>query len=203
MAVKGFDPAWCFDTPQMDGAFLWEREAGYFVQAFLNKYKGLKVQVEDLEPDFERLVAGALPAGLPFFLHRDYQSRNLFLKNGQLRVIDFQGARLGPVGYDLAALLIDPYVKLNRAQQGELLSHYLDLLRERISVNEAAFREQYYHLALSRNLQILGAFGFLTKVKGKTAFAQYIPAALASLQERLAERPEEFPRLAQAVKSLS
>jgi aminoglycoside/choline kinase family phosphotransferase len=107
------------------------------------------------------------------------------------------------VGYDLAALLIDPYVKLNRAQQGELLSHYLDLLRERISVNEAAFREQYYHLALSRNLQILGAFGFLTKVKGKTAFAQYIPAALASLQERLAERPEEFPRLAQAVKSLS
>jgi aminoglycoside/choline kinase family phosphotransferase len=199
---EGFDPAWCFDTPMVHRPFLWERECGYFVRAFLQGYQKLKISMEDLAPDFERLLTGALPPGPNYFLHRDFQSRNLYLKDGRLRVIDFQGGRLGPLGYDLAALLIDPYVNLSPGLQDSLLADYLDILKDFVEVEAAAFREQYYHLALCRNLQILGAFGYLTRVKGKEHFARHIPGALAGLRRRLAERPGEFPRLAKVVADL-
>jgi hypothetical protein len=199
---EGFDPSWCFDTPMVHRPFLWERECGYFVGAFLQGYRKLEITPEDLAPDFERLLTGALPPGPNYFLHRDFQSRNLFIKDGRLRVIDFQGGRLGPLGYDAAALLIDPYVNLNPDFQAELLEYYLDLLKERLEVDREAFKEQYYHLALCRNLQILGAFGYLTKVKGKSGFDRHIPAALAGLRRRLQERPGAFPRLAGVVADL-
>jgi aminoglycoside/choline kinase family phosphotransferase len=200
---EGFDPAWCFDTPVVHRPFLWERELGYFVRAFLQGYLDLKVEVDELAPDFERLLTRALIAAPNFFLHRDFQSRNLMIKNGRLRVIDFQGGRLGPLGYDVAALLIDPYVNLSPAWQEELLAHYLDLLQERLSgVDREAFTNQYRHLALCRNLQILGAFGYLTKVKQKPQFARYIPAAVSGLRRRLAEQAGAFPLLEQVVASL-
>jgi aminoglycoside/choline kinase family phosphotransferase len=202
MQIRGkedFEPSWCFDTPAVHRPFLWERECGYFVRAFLQGYLGQEVSQVELAPDFERLLTGALPPAPQYFLHRDFQSRNLMVKDGRLRVIDFQGGRLGPLGYDVAALLIDPYVNLSPAWQRELLEDYLELLRARLTVDLPAFREQYYHLALCRNLQILGAFGFLTKVKGKDGFARFIPPALAGLRRRLQERAGEFPLLEQAV----
>ena len=200
---EGFDPAWCFDTPVVHRPFLWERECRYFVRAFLQGYLGLKVRTDDLAPDFERLLTRALTPALNYFLHRDFQSRNLMIKNGRLRVIDFQGGRLGPLGYDVAALLIDPYLNLSPAIQEELLAYYLDLLAERLpGVDREAFIEQYRHLALCRNLQILGAFGYLTRVKEKPNFARYIPAALAGLRQRLAARGGEFPLLERLVATL-
>ncbi len=193
---QGFNPAWCFDTPAVTRPFLLERECRYFVRAFLQGYLALEVEEVELAPDFERLLAGCRPEESPFFLHRDFQSKNLFVQGERLRVLDFQGGRLGPLGYDLAALLIDPYVDLKPAWQEELLSVYLDLLRKHLSFDPQDFREQYEHLALCRNLQILGAFGFLTRVKGKSQFARYIPPAVAGLCRRLAARPGAFPRLA-------
>jgi aminoglycoside/choline kinase family phosphotransferase len=205
MQIKGkdgFDSSWCFDNPVVDRAFLWERECGYFVKAFLNNYLGLPVSVADLAADFERLLTGALPPGPNYFLHRDFQSGNLFITSGRLRVIDFQGGRLGPLGYDVASLLIDPYVNLSPAWQAELLDYYLERITSRLDVDPAAFREQYEHLALCRNLQVLGAYGYLTKVKGKYQFSRYIPAAVAGLRRRLEARPGAFPRLEHLVASL-
>ncbi len=138
MQIKGeagFDSSWCFDTPVVDRNFLWERECGYFVKAFLNTYLGLPVSLADLAPDFDRLLTGALPSGPDYFLHRDFQSRNLFVTSGRLRVIDFQGGRRGPLGYDVASLLIDPYVDLSPAWQAELLDYYLGLLASRLEVD--------------------------------------------------------------------
>jgi aminoglycoside/choline kinase family phosphotransferase len=205
MQLKGkedFDTSWCFDTPMLHRPFLWERECGYFVRAFLNNYLGLMTTMEDLAPDFERLLTGALPAGPSYFLHRDFQSRNLFITSGRLRIIDFQGGRLGPLGYDVASLLIDPYVNLSPDRQAEFLECYLELLQKRVEVDPAAFREQYYHLALCRNLQVLGAYGYLTKVKGKDNFARYIPTAVASLRWRLEARPGAWPRLERLMANL-
>jgi len=200
---EGFDTSWCYDTPALHRPFLWERECGYFVRAFLNNYLRLSITMEDLAPDFERLLTGALTPGPAYFLHRDYQSRNLQITSGRLRVIDFQGGRLGPLGYDLASLLIDPYVNLSPTWQRELLDYYLELIKPRVDVDPEAFREQYYHLALCRNLQILGAFGYLTKVKGKDYFARYIPKAVESLRRRLAARPGVFPGLEGVLENLA
>lgn len=194
--ARDFDSAWCFDTPRVDRAFLLERECRYFVEAFLNRYLGLAAAFDDLRPDFDRLVAAAVPGPAPYFLHRDFQSRNLFIKDGRLRVVDFQGGRLGPLGYDLAALLIDPYMALTAPWEDELLSRYLNLLEDYgVAADHQDFREAYFHLALCRNLQVLGAFGYLTKVKGKDHFARAIPAAVQVLRRRLAQRPGEFPQL--------
>jgi hypothetical protein len=197
--LAGFDTKWCFDTPVVDGPFLRERECLYFVLAFLQGYLGLKIAAIELAEDFDRLIQGAVSTHSLYFLHRDFQSRNLMIKDGRLRVIDFQGARLGPLGYDVAALLIDPYVGLSPEWQEELLAYYLQELQKRVAVEEGAFRRQYDYLALSRNLQILGAFGFLTRVKKKAYFARYIPAAVKELQRRLRERPGEFPGLEEVV----
>ena len=201
--IQGFDPAWCFDTPAVTRPFLMERECRYFVWAFLEGYLGLEVAEDELTADFERLLAGVDPQAFPCLLHRDFQSKNLFIKGEKVRVLDFQGARLGPLGYDVAALLIDPYVDLSPALQEDLLGHYQDLLDGRGSFDRRAFREQYDHLALCRNLQILGAYGFLTRVKGKTQFARYIPQALAGLRRRLAARPGAFPKLAALVNNIT
>ena len=200
--LAGFDTAWCYDTPVVDGAFLRERECLYFVLAFLQGYLGLKMAAMELAADFERLTKAAVATHGLYFLHRDFQSRNLMIKNGRLRVIDFQGGRLGPLGYDVAALLIDPYVGLTPPWQAEFLDYYLQELPKRVAVDDAAFRRQYYYLALCRNLQILGAFGFLTKVKKKAHFARYIPAAVTELRRRLGERPGEFPLLEEVAAGL-
>jgi hypothetical protein len=160
------------------------------------------VAFDEVRGDFERVLAGAVPDGAPYFLHRDYQSRNLFIKDGRLRVVDFQGGRLGPLGYDLAALLIDPYMALAAPWEEELFSHYVELLKEWVDFDPQEFQETYYHLALCRTLQVLGAFGYLTKVKGKNHFSRSIPAAVQALRRRLAERPGEFPRLEGVVEKL-
>jgi aminoglycoside/choline kinase family phosphotransferase len=200
---QGFNPDWCFDTPAVTRPFLLERECRYFVWAFLQGYLGLEVVEADLVPDFERLLAGIRTEESPYFLHRDFQSRNLFVQGGRLRVLDFQGGRLGPLGYDLAALLIDPYVDLPPDRQEELVSLYQELLGQHLPVGAGNFQEQYERLALCRNLQILGAFGFLTREKGKPQFARYIPPAVAGLRRRLAARPGAFPRLTRIVERIT
>ncbi len=125
-----------------------------------------------------------------FFLHRDFQSRNLMVHQNRLWVIDFQGARLGPLQYDLAALLLDPYVNLPFATQEILLTEYLGLLQEHLPLDPVVWRQRYDYVALCRNLQILGAYGFLSHQKGKTFFQQFIPVACRSLEHRLECLPE-------------
>ncbi|MBM4284132.1 MAG: aminoglycoside phosphotransferase [Deltaproteobacteria bacterium] len=200
--ITGFDPAWCFDTPAVTPEFLLERECGYFLREFVQGCLGMKIPATELAPDFARLVARALPGGPAWLMHRDFQSRNLMVQGERLRLIDFQGCRLGPLGYDVAALLIDPYVDPAPDEQEELLDYYLGRLGERLPGGTDAFRDAYEHLALSRNLQILGAFGFLTRSRGKPQFARSIPPALASLKRRLAALAGDYPRLARLAAGL-
>ncbi len=119
------------------------------------------------------------------FLYRDFQSRNIMVGPFGFGLIDFQAARLGPPQYDLASLLIDPYVNIPENVQEELFAFYLDQLSAHIPVEEKTFRDNYQIIAFQRNLQILGAYSFLSRVKGKTYFEAYIPAALASLKRRV------------------
>jgi aminoglycoside/choline kinase family phosphotransferase len=133
-------------------------------------------------------------------MHRDMQSRNIMLKDGRWHFIDFQGGRLGPVQYDLAALLIDPYVGLTPAEQATLLNHGIRRMAEIRPIDAAGFRQGFEYCAIARNLQILGAFGFLSTVKAKPYFSDYIPAALRSLDERLAAFGDRcFPKLKQTL----
>jgi aminoglycoside/choline kinase family phosphotransferase len=118
-------------------------------------------------------------------------------------VIDFQGGRLGPLQYDLASLLIDPYVELPQNLQDRLLSDYLTRLSEFVPVDRGRFLHAYEYCAINRNLQILGAFAFLSRQKGKKDFEPYIPPALKSLKQRLQNlEPQVCKQLRRIVEGL-
>ncbi len=194
--TQGFDPGWCFDTPSYTAELVYTRECLYFQQAFLQGYLGWEHLPVGLERDFAHLLERALAAGEQVLLHRDFQSRNLLVHQDRLWLIDFQGARLGPPHYDLAALLLDPYVQLPPDLQEDLVEEYLSLWQRYTALNRLAWRQRYHYVALCRNLQILGAYGFLCRRKGKPFFRQFIPAACGSLLRRLEALPtEELPTL--------
>ncbi|HEX5681331.1 MAG TPA: phosphotransferase, partial [Desulfobacterales bacterium] len=194
--AEGFDPAWTYQTPTYDRDVVMERECRYFCDAFLRGYAGLDAGFDDFRDEFGRIADHALADALQGFMHRDMQSRNIMLKNDRCYFIDFQGGRLGPVQYDLASLLIDPYAELTPDEQEQLLDYAMQQMAARRPVEAAGFRRGFAYCALSRNLQVLGAFGFLATAKGKRQFTRYIPAALRGLEARLAKFGSGgFPKL--------
>lgn len=183
---EGFHESWCWQTARYDRELMLARESGYFLQALCRDLLGLEPDGAALAREFQSIADRAAAAPATYFLHRDYQSRNLMLANGTLRIIDFQGGRRGPLAYDLASLLIDPYVGLPERVQEELLDEYLRELAQLTGYDPDRFREEYRYLALQRNLQILGAFAFLGGQRGKKFFLPFIGPALCSLGARLA-----------------
>jgi aminoglycoside/choline kinase family phosphotransferase len=183
---QDFDPGWCWDTPRYDRDLMLTRESGYFITEFYIRFLNRSKIAAGLEEEFQALAGRAAREPAEFFLHRDFQSRNLMLHNGEIRIIDFQGGRLGPLGYDLASLLIDPYAGLSGENQDELLACYIKEV-EKTGVNGQQFAAGYPYLALQRNLQVLGAFACLGHTQNKPFFRQYLQPALAALQERLAK----------------
>jgi len=182
--AAGFDTDWCWDSPRYDKKLMLERESGYFLQAFWRGFLGRET-VPGVAEELEDIAAKAALAGNDYFLHRDFQCRNIMIKDGDVKFIDFQGGRMGPPGYDLASLLIDPYAALSPEVAEQLFHHYITCLAEHIDFDKERFTAHYNLLAFQRNMQIIGAFSFLYQVRKKTFFADYISPALSALDRRL------------------
>lgn len=183
--TEGFDTRWCHQTPCYDQGVVLENECRYFTDAFVRGYLGKKIAYDDLRSEFEALARAIMAAEIRGFVHRDFQSRNIMVHGDRIYFIDFQGGRLGPVQYDLASLLIDPYTALSGDLQGALLAYAEEKWQECTRIDPDQFRKGYGLCAVSRNLQILGAFAFLSRTKGKTQFEKYIPRATRSLVHNL------------------
>ena len=170
----------------------WELE--FFVKHYLVAYKGATFsedEREQLRAEWSGIVEEL--AGEPRVLcHRDYHSRNLMLHHGQLYMIDFQDARMGPDTYDLVSLLRDSYVDLMPQQVDELTAFFLAL--KGISGQDDAFRRRFDLMALQRNLKALGTFGYMTTSRNNTVYIQYIPRTLTYVRANLAKYPR-FERL--------
>jgi N-acetylmuramate 1-kinase len=163
-------------------------EQSYFFENCLGRY----FKVEDA-----RLASlAALPAlaqvaehlgGLPRVLvHRDFQSQNILVRNGQAYLIDFQGMRPGLAEYDLASLLFDPYVTLSEPERRELIEYYKEEQAGHGRPVSEDFEGTMRLCAMQRLMQALGAYGFLGLAKGHGQFLEYIPAAIRSLRSILA-----------------
>ena len=203
VGVKQFDRSWTYQTPSYDKEVILENECRYFVDAFLKRYLKLNICYDDFKDEFILLADKALEFSANGFMHRDFQSRNIMIKNRKAYFIDFQGGRIGPIQYDLASLLIDPYVALPRHVQDQLLDYCINKLSSDIHINKKTFCLCYQYCAITRNLQILGAFGYLSRVKGKTYFEQFIPTAIESLKYNLsAVEDTQFSRLKSVVKQI-
>ncbi len=194
--MEGFDPGFCFDGDLYSPRFVYERELEYFREFFLEFYIGLDAGPEDLRQDFEQLAEAAGVTERRTVIHRDFQSRNIMVSGGGLRLLDFQGMRYGPPAYDLASLLVDPYTALPAAVQ-ERLAGFYRMLAARCSMDGLArFRENYAAVRLCRNLQILGAYANLGARKGKRQFLRFVPRAWMELRRWLAGPCRgRYPRL--------
>lgn len=186
--AKDFDPSWCCQTPTYDRTVMRQYESNYFRDAFLRNYLGLDKDWSELEAPFDYLAEVSSGSDNGFFLHRDFQSRNIMISaNGSIGFVDWQGGRLGPLGYDLASLIIDPYTGLSSQQKIDLLQAYTLMIGEYNAAWVESFKRSFPYLAIQRNLQILGAFAFLTRERNKPHFEVYIHPAKKNLQELLHE----------------
>jgi aminoglycoside/choline kinase family phosphotransferase len=164
---------------------------------------GMNISFKDLENEFRTLAHKALKFSVNGFMHRDMQSRNIMVKNNRFYFIDFQGGRLGPVQYDLASLLIDPYVELSPWARNQLLNYSGKTLPSLLNMDPDKFFAGYVYCSITRNLQILGAFAYLSRIKGKRYFEKYIPNAINTLTHTLSTlKNREFPNLESIVKEI-
>ena len=175
-------------------------ETAYFQENFLEKFCRISVPVtKGLNQEFE-VLAKKLAAEPIYFMHRDFQSQNIMIFQEEVRVLDFQGGRRGLLQYDVASVLKDSYVVLSENIRRNLLVFYLKKLEEKgIMIQD---RDRFYEIftlaGLQRNMQALGAFCFLSLVKGKEWFKQYIPAGVHYLFLALKER-RDFPVLREII----
>lgn len=200
---KGFQPSWTCQTERYDWTVMRRYEADYFREAFLGDYLGLKKEWLELESPLNHLAGEASRSEDCFFLHRDFQSRNIMVQGETIGIVDWQGGRLGPLAYDLASLIIDPYAGLTTQERDLVYKEYTGLLSESFPERVNAFKRSFPYLALQRNLQILGAFSFLSRVRKRTHFEQYIFPALVSLRGLLdAAKDEALSPLTELVASI-
>ena len=156
-------------------------DLNYFKYYFL-RLAGIPFNEEALEHDFTRLTKFLLGANHDYFLYRDFQSRNVMLRDGKPFFLDYQGGRRGALQYDIASLLYDGKADLPPELRQELLDCYLDCLAGFIEVDREAFMEHYYAFVYVRILQALGAYGFRGFYERKAHFLQSVPYALKNLR---------------------
>ena len=181
------DPGW----PVLELAFDVEKltwELQFFRRHFLEGYSSLHVEREKLASEFLALCV-ELAGAERFVCHRDYQVRNLMLKEERVYMIDFQDARLGPQAYDLVSLLMDS-IDLPPGEVEELVDFYLG--RGAPAVDAGRFRRQFHLATIQRLLKALGTFGYQAGALGRKAYRAYIPGTVGRVATALKTIPE-FP----------
>jgi NDP-sugar pyrophosphorylase family protein/aminoglycoside/choline kinase family phosphotransferase len=178
-------------------------ETAYFLDGFIKGLNGRDVA----DPDGLGLELHRLALKTDSFtkriIHRDFQSQNIMITPGGFpRVIDFQGARMAPPAYDIASMLWDPYAPLQDDMRGRILSSYLGLVGTESWFDRKEFEESLPCCRLQRHMQALGAYGYLSMVKGKIYFLKHAPEAVRLLKEDISPVKAEFPLLADLIRSL-
>jgi aminoglycoside/choline kinase family phosphotransferase len=160
-------------------------DLNYFKYHFL-KLAQIPFNEAKLENDFDALATYLLTADTDHFLYRDFQSRNIMLRDGEPWFIDYQGGRRGALQYDIASLLYDSKADIPETVRAELLDHYLSFLARYLDFNRAAFLERYHGYVLVRILQALGAYGYRGFFERKPRFLQSVPYAARNIERILA-----------------
>jgi len=180
-------------------------EASYFIERFVEGIRGIKPKnLSALQDEFHRLAskADSYPKAI---IHRDFQSQNIMIHKGVPRLIDFQGARMGLPAYDIASMLWDPYYRIEDDMRERLLEYYNEKIKKTDSPARTDLAgkpippENLILCRLQRHMQALGAYGFLSKVKGKKYFLKHIPEGLRLLKEDVTLAKDDYPKLYELV----
>ncbi len=201
-AGRNLDYTVCYPNPSFDRqSIAWD--LNYFKYYFL-RLAGIPFNEQALEDDFHGLTEFLLGAPRDYFLYRDFQSRNILLRNGDPFFVDYQGGRKGALQYDIASLLYDAKADLPPDLRQQLLDHYLDRLSSFIQLDRDAFLQYFYPYVYVRIMQALGAYGFRGFFERKVHFLQSVPYALKNLRWLLhhVRLPIPLPALMNAFKGM-
>jgi len=198
---KGFDWSVCFPDRELNDRMV-NFDLNYFKYDFL-KFTGIEFSEILLQDDFDRIREDATGFEGDTFMYRDFQARNVMIKDGEPCFIDFQGGRRGPVHYDLASFLWNAGTHFSPAIRRELELTYMKALDAYRPVDEKKFYQEYRLMTLLRLLQETGAYGFRGLVERKEIFLDCIPTVMGCLRE-LTEQPfERYPYLTEVLRNLS
>ncbi|MBN9350947.1 MAG: phosphotransferase [Chitinophagaceae bacterium] len=155
----------------------------YFKYYFLDTLK-IPYEKEKLMDDFEALATYLTHVEYKYFLFRDFQSRNIYIREGQVYFIDYQGGMKGALYYDVASLLWQARANLSIEWKNSLLDYYIHCVEEILgkAIDKNSFNSQYNGYVLIRLIQVLGAYGFRGLFERKAQFLTSIPLALQNLK---------------------
>lgn len=192
----------CYPRHSFDRqSIMWD--LSYFKYYFL-KLAQIPFNEQQLEDDFNCFADFLLEPPRDFFLYRDFQSRNIMIRDGQPFFIDFQGGRRGALQYDIASLLYDAKANLPFEVREHLLDCYLQEVESRIEIDRGTFVKYYTGYVLVRMMQAMGAYGFRGFYERKTHFLQSVPYAIRNLEHLLGtvELPVKMPMLMDCLQAI-
>jgi aminoglycoside/choline kinase family phosphotransferase len=161
----------------------------------------LAIELRKVRKEASDLAGEAAGSEDRVFIHRDLQSRNIMIKDGGMRLIDWQGGRIGPSSYDLASLLYDPYVPMEWDLREELVERYIS--QRRTLSDPGAFKRNFWLTATLRLMQAFGAYCNITWIKKRPGYHSYLLPALTRI-DGLMHSPHlgRFPNLAASVRKI-
>jgi aminoglycoside/choline kinase family phosphotransferase len=200
--AQGLDWSICYPEPAFNERMVMF-DLNYFKYCFL-KATGLEFNETRLQDDLEKLKEDLLKdEGYETFMYRDFQARNVMVKDGEPYFIDFQGGRLGPIYYDVASFIWQARSRYPENLRKEMVQTYLTALKGYTQVDETVFHERLRLFVLFRTLQVLGAYGFRGYFEKKPHFLASVPYALSNLRKLLQKPFVEYPYLNEILTTLA
>ena len=169
----------CYPVASMDETSIMF-DLNYFKYCFL-KLTGIEFNEVKLQDDFQKFTVDIMSDCVNNFLYRDFQSRNVMIKDGNPRYIDYQGGRRGPIYYDVASFLWQSSANYSDALRNELIDTYLTSLLQYKSISREEFIRHLRKFVLFRTMQVLGAYGYRGLWEKKQYFIKSIPQAIKNL----------------------
>ena len=200
---KGLDYSKAYPTERFDRQAILD-DLNYFKYYFVKPHEEIDFNETRLGKDFEAFADFVSQAPCDFFMYRDFQSRNIMVKDNELYFIDFQGGRKGPLNYDVVSLLYQVKSQIPQAVRDELIQYYKKELKQFVNPDEVKFDTYQPYFVYLRLLQVLGAYGFRGLIQKKSHFIESIPYALKELKTWNENHPlNNYPELQKVISQLS